>query len=157
MKLTEEQLKLARECKTKEELESLAKENNIEVTEEEIVRFLNNKEVNDEELDKITGGSLTTQEGAKSRTVGNYKFTEYAHKYAVYPDVEYYFVDNFENKAFKARVYESYEEDSVCRTFRKHRVFKKIEYTENGEKDLMYSEVISGDKYSAYITMTKIK
>ena len=157
MKLTEEQLKLAKECKTKEELLNLAKENNIEVTEEEIVRFLNNKEVNDEELDNITGGSILSQEGAKSRTVGNYKFTDYAHKHAVYPGVTYYFVNNYDNEAYKAYVKKSYEQDVFCSTVRLHDVFIYTKYTKNGEKDLNWNQKLHGDEYSAYITMTKIK
>ena len=104
MKLTEEQLNLAKKCKTKEELLNLAKENNIEVSEEEVVKFIEKNNLNADELDKVIGGSIISQEGAKSRTVGNYKFTEYAHKHAVYPGETYYFVDNYDNEAYKAYV-----------------------------------------------------
>ena len=157
MKLTEEQLKLARECKTKEELESLAKENNIEVTEEEIVRFLNNKEVNDEELDNITGGSVLSQEGAKSRTIGNYKFSDYAHKYALYPGEIYFFVNNKSDIAYEAKVIKTYEKDSACCTRRMHDLFLYTIYNKNGEQSCFRNETFFGDDYSAYITMTKIK
>ena len=58
-KITKEQLAMALECKTAEELVALAKAEGYDITKEEAEAYLNeieNRELDRNELDKVAGG-----------------------------------------------------------------------------------------------------
>ncbi len=72
MKFTEEMLKKAKEAKSVEELLSLAKENSIELTEEEAKKYFNGLHAKgslpDEELDNVTGGCGSSYDPHNDKT-----------------------------------------------------------------------------------------
>ena len=59
--ITKELIEKAKKCSTKEELLELAKQENVEVSDDEINAFLasfgTNKELSDEELENVSGGT----------------------------------------------------------------------------------------------------
>lgn len=62
-KLTKEQLAMALECKTAEELVALAKAEGYDITKEEAEAYLDemeNRELDRQELDKVAGGTGTS-------------------------------------------------------------------------------------------------
>ena len=62
-KLTKEQLKMALECKTAEELVALAKTEGYEITKEQAEAYLDemeNRELDRQDLDKVAGGTGTS-------------------------------------------------------------------------------------------------
>ena len=68
MELNEEMLAKAKETKTPEELTALAKENSIELTEEEAKAYFEQLhpktgELSDDELDNVAGGGCHTKDG----------------------------------------------------------------------------------------------
>lgn len=68
MELNEKLLAKAKEAKTLEELTILAKENNIELTEEEATAYFNQLhpktgELSDDELDNVAGGACHAKDG----------------------------------------------------------------------------------------------
>jgi len=70
MELTKELIAKARACKTEEELKALAKENGIEIPEEEIKMILSGNaegELAEEELEAVSGG----QKGCKKNSYKN--------------------------------------------------------------------------------------
>lgn len=62
-KLTKEQLAMALECKTAEELVALAKAEGYDITKEQAEAYLDemeNRELDRQELDKVAGGTGTS-------------------------------------------------------------------------------------------------
>ena len=74
--MEKELISKAKQTKTPEELITLAKENGIELTEEEAKAYfarLNPKtgELSDEELDNVAGGGCYAEDGALLTTIGH--------------------------------------------------------------------------------------
>ena len=73
MEFNTELLEKAKEAKSAEELLSLAKENGIEMTDEEgaayFAQMKKNGELSDEELDNVAGGGCQTKVGGEKYTV----------------------------------------------------------------------------------------
>ncbi|MGN0154810.1 MAG: hypothetical protein ACI4A3_10175 [Lachnospiraceae bacterium] len=74
MNQNQELIKKAKEAKSPEELQSLAKENNMELTEEEATAYfaqLHGKtgELSDDELDNVAGGGCHTGDGRMITTI----------------------------------------------------------------------------------------
>ena len=74
MEFNTELLEKAKEAKSAEELVSLAKENGMELTEEEAAAYfaqLNKSgELSDEELDNVSGGGCYANDGSLMTTIG---------------------------------------------------------------------------------------
>ena len=81
MKFSNEIIAKAKEAKTSEELMDLAKENNIDLTEEEAKRYYAQLhptmgELSDDELDNVAGGGCYS-EGGRLETTCGYKCKHY--------------------------------------------------------------------------------
>ena len=67
---TKEQIAMAKQCKTPEELIELAKKAGIELTKEQAEAYLDemeNKELDQEILDKVAGGGISSLKPAKTK------------------------------------------------------------------------------------------
>lgn len=76
MKFSNEIIAKAKEAKTSEELIDLAKENNIDLTEEEAKRYYAQLhptmgELSDDELDNVAGGGCYSEDGRLETTCGH--------------------------------------------------------------------------------------
>ena len=76
MKFSNEIIAKAKEAKTSEELMDLAKENNIDLTEEEAKRYYAQLhptmgELSDDELDNVAGGGCYSEDGRLETTCGH--------------------------------------------------------------------------------------
>ena len=76
MKFGNEIIAKAKEAKTSEELMDLAKENNIDLTEEEAKRYYEQLhptmgELSDDELDNVAGGGCYSEDGRLETTCGH--------------------------------------------------------------------------------------
>jgi len=70
---TKEQIAMAMECKTPEELIELAKKGGLEITKEQAEAYLDelqNVELDNDELKKVAGGCLTAAENGVCYAVG---------------------------------------------------------------------------------------
>lgn len=76
MKFSNEMIAKAKEAKTSEELMDLAKENNIDLAEEEAKRYYAQLhptmgELSDDELDNVAGGGCYSEDGRLETTCGH--------------------------------------------------------------------------------------
>ena len=129
--------------KTKEEL------NQLKAEYETLTTKL--KELSDEELEKVTGGS-TTEDAQETLSFGNWSFTGFIGKYAdSHIGEKLYLVSHDKDEYYYGRLLDSFEAEHSLWTERTHQIMCE---EHNGSKFSGLVEV-SGDDYWLYRERTK--